>query len=202
MKEANRRKFIEKPLSDYNRSIKKSYQESKSRSSSSDVPQLGAQEKQSIQPLVVLNQEQQGFLGFLQSTKLTTDQITGASNQDLNPLKEYPIALVVRWKYKEGTSLVPQRLCLCFQCKCEGYMTCTWRWWVTVTSCRAQRLQTKISFVERPSYGLIGKKSTNYTIKTPSTSLSSLCGCCKCVLEVPIHYKFQTYWFLTSFCIS
>ena len=44
MKEANRRKFIEKPLLDYDRSIKKSYQKSKSRSSSSDVPQLGAQE--------------------------------------------------------------------------------------------------------------------------------------------------------------
>ena len=38
MKEANRRKFIEKPLSDYDRSIKKSYQKSKSRSSLSDVP--------------------------------------------------------------------------------------------------------------------------------------------------------------------
>jgi len=65
MKEANRRKFIEKPLSDYDRSIKKSYLKRKSRSSSFDVPQLDAQEKQSIQPLVVLNQEQQGFLGFL-----------------------------------------------------------------------------------------------------------------------------------------
>ena len=107
MKESNRRKFIEKPLSDYDRSIKKSYQKSKSRSSSSDVPQLGAQEKQSIQLLVVLNQEQQGFLGFLQSSKLTTDQIKGASNQDPDPLKDYPIAPVVRWPYKEGTSLVP-----------------------------------------------------------------------------------------------
>ena len=107
MKESNRRKFIEKsPLSDYDRSIKKSYEKRKSGSSSSDVPQLMAQQKQSIEPLVVLNQEHQGFLGFLQSTKLTTDQIIGASNQDLNPLKEYPIALVVRWKYKEGTSLV------------------------------------------------------------------------------------------------
>ena len=110
MKEANRRKFIEKPLSDYDRSIKKSYQKSKSRSSSSDVPQLGAQEKQSIQPLLVLNQEQQGFLGFLQSSKFTTDQIAGASNQDPDPLKDYPIAAVVRWPYKEGTSLVPPEI--------------------------------------------------------------------------------------------
>ena len=110
MKEANRRKFIEKPLSDYDRSIKKSYQKSKSRSSSSDVPQLGAQEKQSIQPLLVLNQEQQGFLGFLQSSRLTTDDITGASNWNLDPEKEYLIAPVVRWAYKEGTSLVPPEI--------------------------------------------------------------------------------------------
>ena len=111
MKESNRRKFIDKLLSDYNRSIKKSYDKRKSGSSSSGVPQLGAQQKKSIEPLVVLNQEHQGFPGFLQSTKLTTDQITGASNQDLDPLKEYPIAPVVRWKYKEGTSLVPPRCC-------------------------------------------------------------------------------------------
>ena len=79
MKKMNRRKFIDKPLSDYDRSIKKSDDKRKSRSSSAfDVPQLGAQQKQSIQPLVVLKQEQQGFLGFLQSSKLTTDQITGA----------------------------------------------------------------------------------------------------------------------------
>src|SRR6185437_3982380 len=111
MKESIRRNFIEKPpLSDYDRSIKKSYDKRQSGSSSSGVPQLGAQQKQSIEPLVVLNQEHQGFLGFLQSAKLTTDQITGASNQDLDPLKEYPIALVVRWQYKEGTSLVPPNI--------------------------------------------------------------------------------------------
>ena len=112
MKEANRRKFIEKPLSDYDRSIKKSYHKSKSRSSSSDVPQLGAQEKQSIQPLLVLNQEQQGFLGFLQSSRLTTDDITGASNWNPDLEKDYPIALVVRWTYKEGTSLIPSEIVL------------------------------------------------------------------------------------------
>ena len=47
MKESNRRKFIEPPLlSDYDRSIKKSYDKRKSGSSSSGgVPQLGAQQK-------------------------------------------------------------------------------------------------------------------------------------------------------------
>ena len=108
MKESNRRKVIEKlPLSDYDRSIKKSYDKRQSGSSSSGGPQLGAQQKQSIEPLVVLNQEQQDFLGFLQSAKLTTDEITGASNQDPDLLKDYLIASVVRWPYKEGTSLVP-----------------------------------------------------------------------------------------------
>jgi len=43
----------------------------------------------------------------LQSSKLTTNQITGASNQDPDLLKDYLIASVVRWPYKEGTSLVP-----------------------------------------------------------------------------------------------
>jgi hypothetical protein len=46
MKKTNRRKFIDKPILDYDRSIKKSYDKRKSRSSSaSDVPQLGAQQK-------------------------------------------------------------------------------------------------------------------------------------------------------------
>ena len=45
--------------------------------------------------------------GFLHSSKLTTDQITGASNQDPDPQKDYPIAPVVKWHYKEGISLVP-----------------------------------------------------------------------------------------------
>ena len=59
MKELNRRKFIEPPpLLDYDRSVKKSYDKRKSGSSSSGVLQLEAQQKQSIEPLVVLNQEQ------------------------------------------------------------------------------------------------------------------------------------------------
>jgi len=49
--------------SDYDRSITKSFEKRKL-GSSSDVPQLGAQKKQSIEPLIVLNQEQQGLLAF------------------------------------------------------------------------------------------------------------------------------------------
>ena len=56
MCEANKRKFIPRdPSSDYDRTIIKTTEKKKrqSKSSSSDVPQLGAQKKQSIEPLVV-----------------------------------------------------------------------------------------------------------------------------------------------------
>ena len=63
MCETNKKKFI--LPSDYDRSITKSF-EKKKLGSSPDVPQLGAQKKQSIEPLVVLNQEQQGLLAFFE----------------------------------------------------------------------------------------------------------------------------------------
>ena len=56
MSEANKRKFILKePPSDYDCQIMKSYEKKQrqSRSSSSDVPQLGAQKNQIIEPLIV-----------------------------------------------------------------------------------------------------------------------------------------------------
>ena len=56
MCEENKRKFIPKDTpSDYDRTIMKIAEKKKrkSKSSSSDVPQLGAQKKQSIEPLVV-----------------------------------------------------------------------------------------------------------------------------------------------------
>ena len=55
MCEANKRKFIPRdPPSDYDRTIIKTTEKKKRQSkSSSDVPQLGAQKKQSIEPLVV-----------------------------------------------------------------------------------------------------------------------------------------------------
>ena len=78
MCKANKKKFIQP--SDYDRSITKSFEKRKL-GSSSDVPQLGAQKKQSIEPLVVLNEKQQGLLAFLKSSKLTTTQITGSTDQ-------------------------------------------------------------------------------------------------------------------------
>ena len=98
MCEENKRKFIQKPLMDYERSITKSYQKRKSGSSSSDVPQLEMQPKQSIEPLVVLQKEQQGLLAFLQASKLQPEQITGPLMEE----QEYPIAPVVKWTFKEG----------------------------------------------------------------------------------------------------
>ena len=76
MCEANKKKFI--LPSDYDRSITISFEKRKS-GSLSDVPQLGAQKKQSIEPLFVLNEEQQGLLAFLKLSKLTPDQIIGST---------------------------------------------------------------------------------------------------------------------------
>ena len=109
MCKANKRKFIPKPLSDYERSISKSYEKRKSGSLGSNVPQLGAQKKQSIEPLVVVNQEQQGLLEFLKASKLTTTEITGSTDQVLQS-GEFLIAPVVRWPYKASTNLVPPEI--------------------------------------------------------------------------------------------
>ena len=66
-------------------------------------------------------------------------------------------------------------------------MIYTWKRWQICSSCKAQSSQMMISFVERASYGLIGKKCTNYTIKTNSTSLSSVFGFCKwCSLNLQV----------------
>ena len=69
MCEANKRKFIPKdPPSDYDRTIIKTTEKKKRQSkssSSSDVPQLGAQKKQSIEPLVVgQTTQEQDFVTF------------------------------------------------------------------------------------------------------------------------------------------
>ena len=110
MTEANKRKFIpDAPLSDYDRQIKKSYETKKSGSSGCDVPQLGAQKKQTIDPLFVGPPEQQGLLNFLKSCKLTTDDITGSIDQ-VQQSQDFQIAPMVRtWPFKLGISLVPPK---------------------------------------------------------------------------------------------
>ena len=81
MCEANTRKFIPKdPPSDYDRTIMKTAEKKKrqSKSSSSDIPQLGAQKKQSIEPLVAgQTTQQQDFVIFLKEANLTAAQIAG-----------------------------------------------------------------------------------------------------------------------------
>jgi hypothetical protein len=69
MTDTNRRKFI--PPSDYDRSITKSYEKKKKSSGSSDVSQLGAQKKQSIEQLVVLPTEQEGLIAFLGTSRIS-----------------------------------------------------------------------------------------------------------------------------------
>ena len=104
MCEANKRKFIPKePPLDYDHQIKKSYEKKKrqSRSSSSDVPQLGAQKKQAIEPLVVeQTPKQQDFITFLKESNLTAAQVAGGA--------DIPKAQVVtRWQYKMATAFMP-----------------------------------------------------------------------------------------------
>ena len=72
-----------------------------SKSSSSDVPQLGAQKKQSIEPLVVgQTTQQQDFVIFLKEANLTAAQIAGGE-------KISKAEVVVKWTYELGKSLVP-----------------------------------------------------------------------------------------------
>ena len=80
----------------------KSYEKKKrqSRSSSSDVPKLRAQKKQTIETLIVERTTQQDFITFLKQSNLTVAQIVGG--------EAIPMAQVVtRWEYKLGTALVP-----------------------------------------------------------------------------------------------
>ena len=129
----------------------KSYdKKKKSRSSSSDVPQFGAQKKQSIEPLRVQQPEQQDLIAFLQTSKLTTAEVAGQT--------KIPTAKVTRWHYELGKFLVPSphslpRSWLRCQRKRKGYMTCTCLRCRNASSCRAQRLKMKSFFVGRPLYG-------------------------------------------------
>ena len=104
MCESNKRKFIPKePPLDYDRQIKKSYEKKKrqSRSSSSDVPKLRAQKKQTIETLIVERTQQQDLITFLKESNLMVAQVAGG--QDIPKAQ-----VVTRWKYKMGTSLVPR----------------------------------------------------------------------------------------------
>jgi hypothetical protein len=70
---------------DYDRSITKSFEKKKSAGSSSDVPQLGAQKKQSIPPIMVLPADQQGLLDFLGSSGLSTTEVAGRKEIAIHP---------------------------------------------------------------------------------------------------------------------
>ena len=71
--------------------------------SSFDVPQLGAQKKQSTEPLVVgQTTQQQDFVKFLKESNLTSAQVAGG--EDI--LKA---DVVIKWTYELGKSLVPSK---------------------------------------------------------------------------------------------
>ena len=105
--EANKRKFILRdPASNYECTIIKTTEKKKrqSKSSSSDVLQLGAQKKQSIEPLVVgQTTQEQDFVTVLKELNLTVAQIAGG--------EDIPKAdVVVKWTYELGKSLAPPPL--------------------------------------------------------------------------------------------
>ena len=81
MCEANKRKFIPRePPCHYDRQIMKSYAKKKkqSKSSSSDVPLLGAQKNQIVEPLIVEQTTKQiDLLPFLKKANLTVAQVAG-----------------------------------------------------------------------------------------------------------------------------
>jgi hypothetical protein len=64
-----------KRLSDYNRSITKSYQKKGTRRYT--IPQLGEQSQQSIPPLQVLSKENEATADFVLETELTKAQLRG-----------------------------------------------------------------------------------------------------------------------------
>ena len=80
----------------------KSYEKKKrqSRSLSSDVPQLGAQKKQSIEPLVV---------GQMTTTRLCYifERIKPHGGSDCRGEDISKAEVVVKWNYELGKSLVP-----------------------------------------------------------------------------------------------
>ena len=63
-------------MSDYDRSITKSW-EKKSNRRYNQVPQLGEQPKQSVPPLVVLSKEDEATAEFVKETNLTNGQLLG-----------------------------------------------------------------------------------------------------------------------------
>ena len=104
MCEANKRKFIPKePPSNYDRQIMKSYakKQKQSRSSSSDVPQLGAQKNQIVEPLIVeQTTKQTDLIAFLKEANLTAAQV--ARGQDISKAQ-----VIARWQFQLGASLGP-----------------------------------------------------------------------------------------------
>jgi hypothetical protein len=102
-------------------------------------------------------------------------------------------------------ALFPQKSCLYFQRKCAGYMITTCLRLVVMTAYWVYGLKIQITFMVRRWCGCILKNYTNYTIKTPSTSVSSTSGFCKWCSSIFIYiinesyYMLSIYRFLVSF---
>lgn len=71
-----------KPLSDYDREMRKTNQPKRKGSS---IPQLGMQDKQSIPPLKVLSKTKQTMIDFVYDTNLTKAQLRGEDDIPIHP---------------------------------------------------------------------------------------------------------------------
>jgi hypothetical protein len=121
------------PLSDYERSLDKSYKESrKAKRAGKDIAQLRQQSKQSIDPLVVEGDcanaqgspiDKEALEDFLATTGLTAEQLIGGASI---PTKDYDIYQT----YVYGQNLVNPKYCssLCTQ------MFLLNKWYLKVTA--------------------------------------------------------------------
>jgi hypothetical protein len=135
---------------------------------------------------------------FLGTSRLSATQIAGHDETETHPG-------VARWKYEFRKRLVPRKSCLCFQCKCASYMITTCSHLAVTTARWVYGLKMKITFVARIWCGCILKNYTNYTIKTPLTSVSLAPSFCKWCSSIFIYIISESYYmpsidrFLVSF---
>ncbi|KAK3121231.1 hypothetical protein QOZ80_8BG0648980 [Eleusine coracana subsp. coracana] len=100
---AARNAVPKKPLSDYDRQMRKANQPKRKGSS---IPQLGMQHRQSIPPLKVLSKSEETMIDFVYDTNLTKAQLRGEDGEDDIPI--HPGA--GRTTFELGKHLVWQHL--------------------------------------------------------------------------------------------
>ena len=89
------------------------------RLSSSDVPRLGAQKNQTVEPFIVEQTTKQiDLIAFLSAANLTAVQV--ARGQDIPKAQ-----VIARWQFQLGTSLVPPEVVSLMPTEMRRYTTDT-----------------------------------------------------------------------------